>query len=57
MKKTKWIESVRNRLCDIFIECNAYNNISEAEMSSFQRNQLQRKIKEVIGYIDTKAKD
>lgn len=55
MKKSKWIEGVRDRLCDILIECDSNAAINDTEMTSFQRQQLQRKVKEAIRYIDFKV--
>lgn len=54
MKKSKWIESVRDRLTELYIECDSSEAINDTEMSTFERLQLQKKLKEAIGYIDVR---
>lgn len=55
MKRSKWIESVRERLVNIVVECNTAL-ADEAEMTTFEKLQIQKRLKETIGYIDTKFK-
>ena len=55
MKRSKWIESVRERLVDIVVECNT-TLADEAEMTTFEKLQIQKRLKETVGYIDTKLK-
>ena len=52
MKHCKWIADTRNILANIHIDCDS-RAAAEAEMTTFERLQIQKKIKEVIGYIDT----
>ena len=54
MKQSKWIKDVRDRLTELHIECDSSRAISDTEMSTFERLQLQKKLKEAIGYIDTR---
>ena len=56
MVRSKWIENVRDRLAEIHMECDS-NIAADTEMTTFERLQLQKKIKEAIGYIDTKLKN
>ena len=54
MKRSKWIEEVREKLTELHIECDSSKAISDTEMSTFERLQLQKKLKEAIGYIDVR---
>lgn len=55
MIRSKWIESVRERLVDLYTECDS-TIASNTEMTTFERLQIQKRLKETIGYIDTKLK-
>ena len=52
MRHCKWIDDTREALVDIHISCDS-KAATEAEMTTFERLQIQKKLKEVIGYIDT----
>lgn len=54
MKQSKWIKDVRDRLTELYIECDSSEAINDAEMSTFERLQLQKRLKEAIGYIDVR---
>ena len=54
MKKSKWIENVRDRLTELHIECDSNEAINDTEMSTFERLQLQKRLKEAVGYIDVR---
>ena len=54
MKQSKWIKDVRDRLTELYIECDSNEAINDTEMSTFERLQLQKRLKEAIGYIDVR---
>ena len=54
MKQSKWIKDVRDRLTEVYIECDSSEAINDTEMSTFERLQLQKRLKEAIGYIDVR---
>jgi hypothetical protein len=54
MKQSKWIEEVREKLTELHIECDSSAAINDTEMSTFERLQLQKRLKEAIGYIDVR---
>ena len=55
MIRSKWIESVRERLADLYTECDS-TLVGDTEMTTFEKFQIQKRLKETIGYIDTKLK-
>ena len=55
MVRSKWIENVRDRLAEIHMECDS-NIAADTEMTTFERLQIQKRLKETIGYIDIKLK-
>lgn len=55
MIRSKWIESVRERLADLYTECDS-TIAGDTEMTTFERLQIQKRLKETIGYIDIKLK-
>jgi hypothetical protein len=54
MTNSAWIKEVREQLCDIHMSCDSMA-ANSAEMTTFERLQLQKKLKEVIGYIDIRV--
>ncbi len=55
MIRSKWIESVRERLSDLYTECDS-SVACNTEMTTFEKLQIQKRLKEVVGYIDMKLK-
>jgi hypothetical protein len=55
MIRSKWIESVRERLADMYVEYDS-TIAKDTEMTTSQRFQIQKRLKELIGYIDVKLK-
>lgn len=55
MIRSKWIESVRERLTDLYVECDS-TIASDTEMTTFEKLQIQKRLKEIVGYIDMKLK-
>ena len=55
MIRSKWIESVRERLAGLYTECDS-TIAGDTEMTTFERLQIQKRLKEIIGYIDIKLK-
>lgn len=52
MKREKWILKVRNTLATLAMECDSSAAIDGAEMSKYERKELQNKLKDVLEWID-----
>lgn len=51
MKQCKWITDTRETLVNIYVNCDS-EAAAKAEMTTFERLQIQKRLKELVGYID-----
>ena len=52
MVREKWIIGVRNKLVNLYIECDSAAAIEGARMTEAERNKLKSLLKEAVLYID-----
>lgn len=56
MNRTKWIINLRNKCANLAMECDSCAAIEDTRMSLSERKDLQKKLREVVNYIDDKLK-
>lgn len=54
MVRNKWIINLRNNVAEFAMECDSCAAIKGVEMSRFEREELQERLKSAVKYIDDK---
>ena len=56
MIRHKWILKVRNTLAELAMECDSCAAIEGAKMNACEREDLQKKLRDTVKWIDSKIK-
>jgi len=54
MIRNKWIINFRNKVAELAMECDSCAAIDGAHMSSSEREELQKRLRSAVEYIDGK---
>lgn len=54
MIRNKWIVNLRNKVAEFAMECDSCAAIDGARMSSSEREELQKRLRSAVEYIDGK---
>lgn len=54
MIRHKWIIGVRNQLATLAMECDSAAAVNGAKMSNGERKELQTRLRNAVGWIDSK---
>lgn len=52
--KLEWADKVKEALADLCIDCMSKEAVGDIRISTYERLTLQRKLREIIGFIDKK---
>lgn len=55
MKNSRFIVNFRNKLAMLAMDCDSAAAINEGRMTAVERQDLQRKLREIVDYIDKKT--